>query len=240
MDYLLTTKLFCGYCKAAMTGISGTSKTERKYHYYQCVTNRRDKSCDKKTVGKEYIEDLVVNRLRDFLTPDNISTIAKEVVDLCERESNNGNARRLQKLIEENEKATENLLKALEGGQAVDIIADRITQKKKEHDELSLQLLLENSQHPTPSVKEIRFFLNQFRKGDINDPKYRQGLVDMLVNKIYLYDDKMTVLCNTQDGHFDVDLKEVSSLKGQLVDTLRPNPNPVYHLKKWFSRRPCS
>ena len=218
VDYLLTTKLFCGYCKAAMTGISGTSKTERKYHYYQCVTNRRDKSCDKKTVGKEYIEDLVVNRLRDFLTPDNISTIAKEVVDLCERESNNGSARRLQKLIEENEKATENLLKALESGQAVDIIADRITQKKKEHDELSLQLLLENSQHPTPSMKEIRFFLNQFRKGDINDPKYRQGLVDMLVNKIYLYDDKMTVLCNTQDGHFDVDLKEVSSLKGQLVE----------------------
>ena len=127
--------------------------------------------------------------MRDFLTPDNISTIAKEVVDLCERESNNGNARRLQKLIEENEKATENLLKALESGQAVDIIADRITQKKKEHDELSLQLLLENSQHPTPSVKEIRFFLNQFRRGDINDPKYRHGLVDMLVNKIYLYDD---------------------------------------------------
>lgn len=59
-------------------------------------------------------------------------------------------------------------------------------------------------------------FLNQFRKGDINDPKYHKGLVDMLVNKIYLYDDKMTVLCNTQDGHFDVDLKEVSSLKGQL------------------------
>ena len=218
VDYLLTTKLFCGRCKAAMTGISGTSKTERKYHYYQCVTNRRDKSCDKKTVGKEYIEDLVVNRLRDFLTPDNISTIAREVVDLCERESNNGNTRRLKKLLAENEQATENLLKALESGQAVDIIADRIAQKKKEHEKLSLQLLVETSQHPTPSVKEIRFFLNQFRKGDINDPKYRQGLVDMLVNKIYLYDDKMTVLCNTQDGHFDVDLKEVSSLKGQLVE----------------------
>ncbi len=218
VDYLLTTKLFCGHCKAAMTGISGTSKTERKYHYYQCVTNRRDKSCDKKTVGKEYIEDLVVNRLRDFLTPDNISTIAREVVDLCERESNNGNTRRLKKLLAENEQATENLLKALESGQAVDIIADRIAQKKKEHEKLSLQLLVETSQHPTPSVKEIRFFLNQFRKGDINDPKYRQGLVDMLVNKIYLYDNKMTVLCNTQDGHFDVDLKEVSSLKGQLVE----------------------
>jgi site-specific DNA recombinase len=78
-----------------MTGISGTSKTERKYHYYQCVTNRHDKSCDKKTVGKEYIEDLVVHKLREFLTPENINTIAKEVVDLCERESDNGNAKRL-------------------------------------------------------------------------------------------------------------------------------------------------
>lgn len=218
VDYLLTTKLFCGHCEAAMTGISGTSKTERKYHYYQCVTNRRDKSCDKKTVSKEYIEDLVVNKLREFLTPDNINTIAKEVVDLCEKESNNGNAKRLQKLIAENEKAMDNLLKALESGQAVDIIAERITQKKQEHDELSRQLLLETSKYHVPSVKEIRFFLNQFRKGDINDPKYRQGLVDMLVNKIYLYDDKMTVLCNTQDGHFDVDLKEVGSLKGQLVE----------------------
>lgn len=224
VDYLLTTKLFCGPCKAAMTGVSGTSKTEKKYHYYQCVTNRRDKSCDKKTVNKEYIEDVVVQQLREFLTPDNINTIAREVVDLCERESNNGNAKRLQKLLSENEKATENLLKALESGQAVDIIAERITQKKKEHDELSYQLLVETTQHPVPSVRDIRFFLSQFRKGDINDPKYRQGLVDMLVNKIYLYDDKMTILCNTQDGHFDVDLKEVSSLKGHLVEARGVEP----------------
>ena len=224
VDYLLTTKLFCGHCKAAMTGVSGTSKTEKKYHYYQCVTNRRDKSCDKKTVNKEYIEDVVVQQLREFLTPDNITTIAKEVVDLCERESNNGNAKRLQKLLSENEKATENLLKALESGQAVEIIAERITQKKKEHDELSYQLLVETTQHPVPSVRDIRFFLSQFRKGDINDPKYRQGLVDMLVNKIYLYDDKMTILCNTQDGHFDVDLKEVSSLKGHLVEARGVEP----------------
>ena len=55
VDYLLSTKLFCGYCKTAMTGVSGTSSTaDRKYHYYQCVANRRDKSCDKKTVRKDY------------------------------------------------------------------------------------------------------------------------------------------------------------------------------------------
>ena len=98
-------------------------------------------------------------------------------------------------MIADSEKTTENLLKALATGQVVDIIADRITHEEKEHDEHSLQLLLEISQHPVPSMEGIRFFLNQFRKGDINDPKYRHGLVEMLVNKIYLYDDKMTVLC---------------------------------------------
>ena len=38
----------------------------------------------------------------------------------------------------------------------------------------------------------------------------------------------MTVLCNTQDGHFDIDLKEVSSLKGQLVEAeLNPRPKTL-------------
>lgn len=80
-------------------------------------------------------------------------------------------------------------------------------------------------------MKDIRFFLNQFRKGDINDPKYRQGLVDMLVNKIYLYNDKMAILCNTQDGHFDVDLKELSSLKGHLsfIDKKDAGLQPLCH-----------
>ena len=36
----------------------------------------------------------------------------------------------------------------------------------------------------------------------------------------------MTVLCNTQDGHFDIDLKEVSSLKGQLVEAGGVEPRP--------------
>jgi len=47
-NYLLTTKLFCGFCEAAMTGVSGTSKQGKNHQYYQCVTNRRKCGCDKK------------------------------------------------------------------------------------------------------------------------------------------------------------------------------------------------
>lgn len=38
------------------------------------------------------------------------------------------------------------------------------------------------------------------------------------VNKIYLYDDKMTVLYNTQDSHSDVTIDDLSSSRVALVE----------------------
>ena len=137
---------------------------------------------------------------------------------LCEQEKDTENLKRLKKLLKENERATENLFKALESGQIVDVIAERISQKKRERGELEQQILVETSSHPTPTVNEVRFFLNQFRKGDVNDLKYRQALVDTFVNKIYLYNDKMTVLYNTQDSHSDVTVDDLSSSRVALVE----------------------
>ncbi|MBQ8794061.1 MAG: recombinase family protein, partial [Clostridia bacterium] len=59
-EYLLAGKLFCGHCKQAMVGVSGTSKTGRKFYYYYCPSARAKTGCDKKQVRREYIEDLVV------------------------------------------------------------------------------------------------------------------------------------------------------------------------------------
>lgn len=217
-SYILSTKLFCGYCKSAMTGVSGKGKMGKKYFYYQCVTNRKDKSCKKGTVNKSYIEELVITETRKLLTRDNIDKIASEVVLLCEQERNTDNLKRLKRLLKENERATENLLKALESGQLIDILAERISQKKKEHDDLERQIFMEKTSNTVPTVNEIRFFLNQFRKGDINDAKYRQALVDTFVNKIYLYDDKMTVLYNTQDSHSEMTLDNASLSRVGLVE----------------------
>ena len=133
--------------------------------------------------------------------------------------------KRLKRLLKENERATENLFKALESGQIVDVIAERISQKKRERNELEQQILVETSSHPTPTVNEVRFFLNQFRKGDVNDLKYRQALVDTFVNRIYLYDDKMTVLYNTQDSHSDVTIDDLSSSRVALVELTSPSSN---------------
>ena len=51
-----------------------------------------------------------------------------------------------------------------------------------------------------------------------------------MVNKIYLYDDKMTVLYNTQDSHSDVTIDDLSSSRVVLVEHLKPTMNT---LRSW-------
>ena len=64
-DYLLTTKLYCGKCKSFMVGESGNARG-RRYSYYRCVNTKRNKTCDKKAVKKDWIEDIVIYQVMKF------------------------------------------------------------------------------------------------------------------------------------------------------------------------------
>ena len=218
--YLLTTKLFCGLCDSPMTGISGTSATGKTYFYYTCNKSKNEK-CRKKSVSKDYLENLVVSETKKLLTIEKINLIAKEIVELCKRESNTPTIQRLQRLIKENEKATNNLIKALEQGKAVDVIVDSIEKKKIELEDLKKQLVQENIKYPNLTLSEVKFFFNQFKNGDIQDIKYRESLINIFVRKIHLHEEKMTILYNVQDGLDSVALKPNSLFKDTMVENTR-------------------
>ena len=197
-EYLLTTKLVCGLCESPMVGVSavGRSKT---YYYYTC-NHSNDANCEKKRISKEILEDLVVTETKKLLTPKTINQIAKKIVDICNSESNTQIIKRLQKLIKDNKKETENLMIALEKGEIVDLITQRIRRKQLERQELEKQLAKETMKHPILTVDEVKFFLNKFKAGDEKSIKYRKSLIDTFVRGIYLQEDKMTILYNVQDG----------------------------------------
>jgi site-specific DNA recombinase len=216
-EYILTTKLFCGRCDSMMTGITGTSHSGKKYYYYICVQGRK-RLCGRKTVQKDYIEDLVVKETKKVLTDESINRVAKEVVALCEKESNSPTMLRLKKLLKENGKATEHLLKALETGQAADIITERLIQKKVERADLEKQLAAEKIQYPVVTVSQVKFSLAQFKGGRVNDLKYRKALINTFVRKVILYDDKMTILFNIQDGQISLPVEIEGFSKALLVE----------------------
>ena len=69
INYLLSTKLFYGKCGALMLGESGYGYKNNMYHYYKCANTKRRKTCDKKSVRKDWIEDLVINLTYEEKTP---------------------------------------------------------------------------------------------------------------------------------------------------------------------------
>lgn len=200
-EYLLTTKLFCGHCKELMTGYSGTSKTGRLHNYYMC-NNARKKQCDKKAIQKDYIEDIVIEQAKNILTDDNIKRIAEEVVILANKEKDSASLRRLTNLLKENEKQRANLfdsLKICEIDSVKKSIFEEINKMEIERTRLKDNIAIEESQHVKLTVGQVKYFLLQLRRGNINDIKYRRLLINTLIYKVYIYDNGIAVYFNTQD-----------------------------------------
>jgi len=212
-NYLLTTKLFCGHCKAAMTGMSGKSGTGKIHQYYACVTNRKHGDCKKKNVQKVYIENAVIDGVLSILTDDYIKDIAKKVSDLSAKEGNFDIIKRLKKLLKENEEATKNLIKAIESGKAVDVLTEQIERRQTEHTDLKIQLAKEKMTHPVLTYDEIMFFLERFKAGNANDHTFRTALIDTFVSKIYLYDGdepRAEIYCNASEKSINCTMTPIS------------------------------
>ena len=142
MEYLLTTKLFCGHCKEPMTGYGGTSKTGARYHYYKCNGSKK-KLCSKLPVPKEEIEEIVINACMYLFTEERIKFIADAIYKACLEDGDLLSIKRIQETIDETDKAIENLWNALEQGQSVQRITERINKREAEKKELEKQLAIE-------------------------------------------------------------------------------------------------
>jgi hypothetical protein len=56
---------------------------------------------------------------------------------------------------------------------------------------------------------QIVFWISKFKNGDVNSPDYRRRLIDIFVNSVFLYDDKLTITFNWKDGTQTVTLSEL-------------------------------
>ena len=197
-EYLLTTKLFCGYCKEMMVGYGGTGKSGQSYHYY-CCKKARKHQCQKKIVGKEMIEDLVVAACLELLTDENMAFIAQKVVEECSRDPENITIKTLKRSIKEANTAIENLLIAIESGQAVEMLSDRLKKRQAEKEKLEAELAMEQNKVLTLTEPQVYAFLDYVRSLPTDDIVKRRAIINIFVNAIYLYDDHFTLVINASN-----------------------------------------
>lgn len=203
-EYLLTTKLFCGYCREMMTGYGGTGRSGKAYHYYACNNFKRRK-CKKKVIRKETIEDRVVLECRKLLTDNNIGRIAASVAAACEEDRDTASVQRIRAAIREADTAVENLWKALEQGQAADMITQRIEKRQKEKEELEAQLAVELAKQVRLSESDVRAYLYALKRGDKDDENTKRGIINIFLRAVYLYDDRFTLILNGSDRPITID-----------------------------------
>ncbi len=194
-EYLLTTKLFCGHCKEMMTGYTGTGKHGNKYHYYIC-NGAKKKVCDKKVIQKALIEERVVQACSELLTEEKVKYIADQVYAACKKDGDLLSVKKLKAALKEADSAIENLWVALEKGQSVDMITERIHKREAEKKELEKQLAIEIKKQSGMEYSVILSFLDYLRMLP-NDNEYkRRALVNIFINAIYLYDGYFTMILN--------------------------------------------
>ena len=209
-EYILTTKLFCGRCGVMMVGTSGTSKTGKVHHYYKCGNAIYKKSCAKKAVKKDWIERLIVTLTRNYvLVDDVIGRLADAIVELQKKE--NTTLPFLQSQLADIEKRIGNLITSIEEGIATASVKQRLGDLEDKKADLEIAIAREKIAKTPLSREKIVFWISKFKDGDIDDPAYRQAIVDIFVNSVFLYDDKIGLTFNWKDGTKTVTLAELES-----------------------------
>ena len=222
--YLLTTKLYCGKCGALMFGESGVSHTGKMYTYYKCAAAKKKKTCDKKAVRKQWLEDLVVNETMKLVEDDaSMNAIIVKVMELQNQESTDLPI--YEKQLKETEVGITNMLNAIQMGILTSSTKERLEALEDQRKELQARIAEERLAKPKMKEEFVRFWLLRFRKLDMTQPEQRQALVDTFINAIYLYDDKVLITFNYKEGTETVAFGEAVKAEKSSDMSARGAPN---------------
>lgn len=210
-DYLLTTKLFCGYCGAYMCGESGRGRNGTVHRYYKCVSVKKKRTdCKKKAVKKDWIENLVISQTMKLINDEEtVKAIAAMLLDMQERE--NTNLPLLTEQLREAQRGIDNLLNAIQQGIFTKSTKSRLEELEAAKEELEVKIANEKLAKPKLTEEQILFYLHKFRVLDMSKQSHRQRLIDTFINRIYLYDDKLVITFNHKDGAQTITLGDIET-----------------------------
>ncbi len=231
-EYLLTTKLYCGDCGRLMAGESGKGCKGVVYHYYKCSGAKRKLGCKRKALKKNWIEEAVVRwTVSTVLTDTAIDRIADAVVAMQDREDTMTPV--LKQQLKECEAAIRNVMKAIQQGIITESTKECLEDLEAQRENLKLSILQLQMERPKYSKSQVVDWISRFKYGNIQDRDYWKEIIDIFINSVYVYDDKLLLTYNFKDGTQTLTLQEIkAALSSDLTNLSPPKRKP--HLWVWF------
>lgn len=204
VDYLLQGKAYCGYCGAPMVGESGRSRNGDKYYYYACAVKKKQHGCHKRNERKDFIEWYVVEQTVQYiLTPEHAARVAKAVVEEYNREFSDSTISDLEKALKQIDREMDKLVDAIVDAPKVahGKIYARMEALEAQKADIETDLAkLRIAQEIKLTETEVKAWLKTFCVGDPLDEEFRRRIIDVFINTVYLYDDRVIAFYNIRGG----------------------------------------
>lgn len=228
--YLLTGKLYCGYCHSKMNGETGRSRNGKKYYYYLCAGRKKKHECDARNVPKDFLESYIMDAISRLLNDNNIIDCIVDTI--MERQSkSNMNVAAIAALTNQLntiKRKINNIMSAIEEGIVTPTTKQRLQELEAARNELEYEIDVKKAQRCRFSKTQLTSF---FRSLDLNTAttiQKKQMLIKQLINKIYIWSDKILILYNlanlsgsdeadSYDKDFDEMLKAVTDCSATAV-----------------------
>lgn len=219
--FILTGKLFCGYCGDTIVGISGTSQTGDRHSYYVCSSRYKKHTCHKKNMAKSVIEkdiiDLTIKRVKT-----NIKVLSDNLYILLQDITKETNIEEYENKIKDIDKELDNIFELFTKAKQPELI-DRLNKKVEDlsetkltyQKELQKMKIFAKSQITKKEISEyVKEYVNLGKSERIED---KEKFVNAFINRVYITDDKYLIYINNDDNSdedidFDTFNEDVSNI----------------------------
>ena len=242
VEYLLRGKAYCGYCGTRMIGESGHGRNGDVHNYYACSRKKKERACTKKNEKKDIVERYVVEQTCLYvLDPSRIAVIAEAVVAEYKKEFNDDKLKEYERRAEKLEREANSCVDSIVSTDSAAV--KRRLEKKLEELELqktdididiSKLRIASGIQYTKEQVVE---WLKSFCAGNMDDAAFQRRMIDVFVNSIYIYDDKIVIFYNMRSSKQTNPLVVLDSVEKMDDSNLVRISNDSLHQKNSLKRK---
>jgi len=199
-DYMLSCKIFCGYCHTMVIGESGRGKLGKVYHYYKCGKQKRGHACELKPIPKDRLEEAVIKAtMEDMLTDETIRDLTDEILRIQDEELKEDPAELYKRQLSGNRQKQKNIIAAIEETGARGLAA-RLSELEDEERRLEVEIQKAELKKPRLTREVIEAWLKSFRGGDVTDKEFCQRLIDTFIAKVEVRNGVAVIYYNITDA----------------------------------------
>lgn len=232
-DYLLQGKVFCGHCGSQMVGESGRGKQGNVYHYYTCAARKKAHTCNKKNEKADALEsDVILQTVAYLSEPDRCRSIAEGLKKAYEDAFCQSEIQTLENTVNrlkgEIDRCVELIISGSLSAATTKALDEKSVVLRSQLDDAERDLAAMKIQtRRSFSIDEYISFIRDMITGEADDPAFRKRIINLFVNAVYVFDDKLMIYYNvTQQEAIPLEVAKEDASSFAEVSDFNGNAQP--------------